>query len=54
VANLASEGRTVVAISHDRRFITESFERVVVLDAGRVVADGTPAELLRGDEGWSG
>ena len=47
VANLASEGRTVVAISHDRRFITESFERVVVLDAGRVVADGSPAELFR-------
>ena len=48
VANLASEGRTVVAISHDRRFITESFERVVVLDAGRVVADGSPTEVLRG------
>jgi energy-coupling factor transport system ATP-binding protein len=47
VSNLASEGRTVVTISHDRRFIAESFERVVVLAAGRVVADGSPAELLR-------
>lgn len=47
VANLAYEGRTVVAISHDRRFIAESFERVVVLEAGRVVADGSPAEVLR-------
>lgn len=46
VANLASESRTVVAISHDRRFISNSFERVVVLDAGRVVADGSPAEVL--------
>ena len=46
VANLATEGRSVVAISHDRRFIAESFPRVVVLDAGRVVADGTPAEVL--------
>ena len=53
VANLASEGRTVVAISHDRRFITESFERVVVLEAGRVVADGSPANLLRGGDGWT-
>ena len=49
VANLASEGRTVVAISHDRRFITESFERVVFHDAGRVVADGSPTELLGDD-----
>ena len=47
LANLVAEGRTVVAISHDRRFMTESFDRIVVLDAGRVLADGTPAEVLR-------
>jgi len=45
VANLASEGRTVVAISHDRGFIADAFERVVVLDAGRVLADGSAAAL---------
>ena len=45
VANLASEGRTVVAISHDRGFIADKFERVVVLDAGRVIADGSAAAL---------
>jgi energy-coupling factor transporter ATP-binding protein EcfA2 len=45
VANLASEGRTVVAISHDRGFIADAFERVVVLDAGRVIADGSAAAL---------
>ena len=45
VANLASAGRTVVAISHDRKFIAEAFERVVVLDAGRVIADGSAAVL---------
>jgi energy-coupling factor transporter ATP-binding protein EcfA2 len=39
VATLAAEGRTVVAISHDARFVAESFERVIRLDAGRVVAD---------------
>ena len=47
VANLASEGRTVVAVSHDRSFIADAFERVVVLDAGRVVASGS-AKVLRG------
>jgi energy-coupling factor transport system ATP-binding protein len=43
VAALAAEGRTVVAISHDARFVATSFERVVRLDAGRVVADERPA-----------
>jgi energy-coupling factor transporter ATP-binding protein EcfA2 len=45
VAKLASEGRTVVAVSHDRDFIADAFERVVVLDAGRVIADGSAAAL---------
>ena len=40
VAGLAAEGRTVVAISHDTRFVTGSFGRVVRLDGGRVVSDG--------------
>jgi energy-coupling factor transport system ATP-binding protein len=48
VANLAAEGRTIVAISHDRRFMEGSFERVIALDAGRVVADGMPEEVLGG------
>jgi energy-coupling factor transport system ATP-binding protein len=46
VANLASEGRTVVTVSHDGSFIADAFERVVVLDAGRVIADGS-ADALR-------
>lgn len=45
VANLASERRTMVAISHDRGFIADAFERVVVLDEGRVIADGSTAAL---------
>jgi energy-coupling factor transporter ATP-binding protein EcfA2 len=42
LASLAAEGRTVVAISHDARFVASSFDRVVRLEAGRVVADGPP------------
>ena len=45
VANLASEGRAVVAVTHDRAFIADAFDRVVVLDAGRVIADGSAAAL---------
>lgn len=48
VAMLAAEGRTVVAISHDPRFVAGSFGRVVRLEAGRVAADGSPAEVLAG------
>jgi energy-coupling factor transport system ATP-binding protein len=46
VASLAAAGRTVVAISHDMRFVAESFERVVVMRAGKIIMDGTPAEVF--------
>lgn len=41
VERLAAEGRTVVAISHDARFVESSFQRMVRLDAGRIVAVGS-------------
>lgn len=44
-------GRTVIAVSHDLRFVAETFERVVVLRAGRVVADG-PSERVFAKDGW--
>jgi len=46
VAELSGAGRTVVAISHDMRFVAETFERVVVMGAGRIILDGTPAEVF--------
>ena len=46
VADLAAAGRTVIAISHDMRFVAEAFDRVVVMRAGRIVLDGTPAEVF--------
>jgi len=46
VDGLAAERRTVVGISHDLRFVAETFGRIVVLDRGRVVLDGTPAEVF--------
>jgi len=51
VAGLSAEGRTVVAISHDMRFVAESFERVVVMRGGRVILDGTPADVF-GESSW--
>ena len=46
VASVAAEGRTVIAISHDMRFVAETFGRVVVMGAGRVLLDGSPAEVF--------
>jgi energy-coupling factor transport system ATP-binding protein len=46
LAALARDDRTVVAISHDMRFVAETFPRLVVMRAGRVVLDGTPADVF--------
>ena len=43
---VAAEGRTVIAISHDMPFVAETFARVVVMRAGRVVLDGPPGEVF--------
>jgi len=39
-------GRTVVAITHDMEFAAAHFRRIVVMRAGEIVADGTPAEVF--------
>ncbi len=43
---VAREERTVIAISHDMRFVAETFSRVVVMRAGRVILDGPPDEVF--------
>ena len=52
VARAAGEGRTVIAISHDMRFVAESFRRVVVMRDGRVVLDGPP-DAVFGEPSWA-
>ncbi len=51
VDSLAAEGRTVVAISHDMRFVSESFSRIVVMREGRIILDGTP-DVVFDQAGW--
>jgi energy-coupling factor transport system ATP-binding protein len=51
VAAAGEEGRTVIAVSHDMRFVAECFRRVVVMRAGRVILDGTP-EAAFGEASW--
>jgi energy-coupling factor transport system ATP-binding protein len=51
VADLSAAGLTVIAISHDMRFVAESFQRVIVMRAGRIVLDGTPLAVFA-QESW--
>ncbi|MBM4407249.1 MAG: ABC transporter ATP-binding protein [Chloroflexi bacterium] len=46
VRHLAGLGRTVIGISHDLRFVAETFERVVVMRGGGVILDGPPATVF--------
>lgn len=46
VTDLTDEGRTVIAITHDMDFCGETFDRVVVMARGRILADGSPGEVF--------
>ena len=46
VESLHEAGRTVIAVSHDMRFVAETFARVIVMRTGTVVLDGSPAEVF--------
>jgi iron complex transport system ATP-binding protein len=43
------DGTTVVAVLHDLGLAALFFPRLVLIDGGRVVADGTPADVLTPD-----
>ena len=40
------DGTTVVAVLHDLGLAAHFFPRLVLLDRGRIVADGAPDEVL--------
>lgn len=46
--HLAGEGTSIFLTSHDLHEVDQLASRVVILDRGRVVAAGSPAELKRG------
>ena len=49
VDSVSAQGRTVIAISHDMHFVAETFERVVVMRAGRIILDGPPSHVFAAD-----
>jgi branched-chain amino acid transport system ATP-binding protein len=46
VLKLRKNGLTFVVIEHDMRAIMRISDRVVVLDAGEKLAEGTPAQVV--------
>lgn len=40
------DGKTIVFVSHDEAAVTSFCDRAILLDKGRIVADGTPKEVL--------
>jgi energy-coupling factor transport system ATP-binding protein len=46
VDRLRARGHAIVVLTHEMRVVLERAERVVVLHAGRIVADGDPRRLL--------
>ncbi|UUZ62818.1 ABC transporter ATP-binding protein [Polaromonas sp. P1-6] len=46
-AQLAEEGMAVLVIEHNTRFVAELCKEVHVLDSGRLIAHGTPQEVMR-------
>lgn len=46
IQDLASEGITMLLVSHEMGFIREAAHRVVMMDAGRVVEVGTPGQIF--------
>jgi energy-coupling factor transport system ATP-binding protein len=46
IADAQRDGRTVIGISHDMEFVATTFDRVVVMGGGRILADGTPAAIF--------
>jgi len=42
---LHASGKTIILIEHDMRVITKVCEKVIVLDAGEMIMEGSPAEI---------
>jgi len=46
IAELQSEGKTLILASHDIEFVALVANRIVVLQDGQIVTQGSPADIL--------
>jgi iron complex transport system ATP-binding protein len=42
-------GRTIVVVTHDLNLASQFADRLILLEAGKIAAEGTPGEVLRRD-----
>jgi branched-chain amino acid transport system ATP-binding protein len=50
IVNIKQRGFSIFMIEHDMRFVMELCERIAVLNFGRIIAEGTPAEIRNNPE----
>jgi ABC-type polar amino acid transport system ATPase subunit len=46
IRDVASSGKTMVIVSHEMNFIYDICDKVLFLDGGEILAEGTPKEVL--------
>lgn len=46
MADLAAEGTTMVIVTHDAHIAREIADRVIVMDGGVILEEGTPRQVL--------
>ncbi len=49
ISRVQSLGKTTLIIEHDINFVQSFSKRVIVLDQGRIILEGTPEEMRRND-----
>jgi branched-chain amino acid transport system permease protein len=50
ILRIRAQGTTIVLVEHVMRVVTSLSDRIVVLDQGRVLAEGAPAEVMARDD----
>jgi len=50
IKTIAQEGNTILLVTHEMNFVKSVANRVVFLENGKIVADGTPREIMHNPE----
>ena len=46
IKRVAAEGNTILLVTHEMNFVKSVANRIIFLENGRIVADGTPKEIF--------